>query len=60
MVIRQWTSYNTKYINIVVPKLISLYQTVSTEATLLLRNSAEIDGKGHINIENMRQSGNKI
>ena len=33
---------------------------VSTEATLLLRNSAEVEGKGHTNIENMRQSGNKV
>ena len=39
---------------------ISRHQAVSTEATLLLRNSAEIDGKGHTNIENMRQSGNNI
>ena len=46
--------------NIVVTSLISLHQKVSTEANLLLRNSAKIDGKGHINIENMRQSGNKI
>ena len=38
----------------------TLHQTVSTEPTLLLRNSAEIDGKGHTNIENMRQSENKI
>ena len=37
-----------------------LHQTVSTEAILLLRNSAGIDGKGHTNIENMRQSGNRI
>ena len=44
----------------VVTKLISLHQIVSKEATLLLRNSAEIDSKGHTNIENMRQSGNKI
>ena len=39
---------------------ISLYQTVSTEATLLLRNSAEFDGKGHTNMKNVRQSENKI
>ena len=47
-------------INLVVTKLISLHQKVSTEATLLLRNSAEIDSKGHTNIENMKQNGNKI
>ena len=44
----------------VVTKLISLHQTVSTEATLLIRNSVEIDNKGHTNIENMRQNGNKF
>ena len=60
MVIGQRTSYNIKQINIVVTKLVSLHQAVSTEATLLLRNSAEIDGKGDINIENLRQRGNKI
>ena len=43
-----------------VTKLISLHQTVSTEATLLIRNSVEIDNKGHTDIENMRQSGNKF
>ena len=53
MVTVSWTSYNIKWINLVVTKLISLHQTVSqTEATLLLRNSAEIDVKGHTNIEN--------
>ena len=36
------------------------FTTVSTEATLFLRNSAEIDDKGHTNIENMRQGKNKI
>ena len=35
-------------------------QTVSTEVTLLIRNSVEIDKKGHTNIENMRQSGNRF
>ena len=34
-----------------VTKFISLYQTVSTELTLV-RNSVEIDKKGHIIIEN--------
>ena len=34
----------------------SLHQTTSTEITLLIRNLAEIDGKGHTNIENMRES----
>ena len=29
-----------------------LAQTVSTEAAVLLRNSAEINSKGHTNIEN--------
>ena len=43
-----------------VTKLISLHQTVSTEATLLIRKSVEIDNKGHTDIENMRQSGNKF
>ena len=52
--------YNIKWINIVVTKLISLHQTVSTKATLLLSNSTEIDGKGHTNIENVKQNGNKI
>ena len=33
---------------------------VSTEPTLLLRNSAETDDKGHRKIENTRQRGNKI
>ena len=42
------------WIKIVATKLISLHQTVSTEATLLIRNSVEIDNKDHINIENMR------
>ena len=40
-------------------KLISLHQNVSTEATLLIRNSVEIDNKA-IQAENMRQSGNKF
>ena len=35
-------------------------QTVSTGVTLLIRNSVEIDKKGHTNIENMRQSGNRF
>ena len=35
------TCYNIKRINLVATKLVSLHQTVSTEATLLLRNSAE-------------------
>ena len=61
MVIGQWTSYHHITLTyIVVTKLISLHQTVSTEATLLIRNSVEIDNKGHTNIENMRQSGNKF
>ena len=61
MVIGQWTSYhNITLTYIVVTKLISLHQTVSTEATLLIRNSVEIDNKDHTNIENMRQSGNKF
>ena len=38
----------------------SLHQTVLTEVTFIIRNLAEIDGKGHRNIENMRQSKNKI
>ena len=38
------------------------FTTVSKEAqaTLLLRNSVEIDDKGHTNIENMRQGKNNI
>ena len=28
--------------------------------TLLIRNSVEIDKNGHANIENMRQSGNRL
>ena len=61
MVIGQWTSYHHITLTyIVVTKLISLHQTVSTEATLLIRNSVEIDNKGHTNIENMRQSGNRF
>ena len=43
----------------VVTKFISLHQTVSTEVTLI-RNSVEIDKKDHTNIENMRQSGNRL
>ena len=43
----------------VVTKFISLHQTVSTEVTLI-RNSVEIDKKGHTIIENMRQSGNSL
>ena len=35
-----------------VTKFISIYQAVSTELTLI-RNSVEIDKKGHIIIENM-------
>ena len=59
MVIGQWTSYHHITLTyIVVTKLISLHQTVSTEATSLIRNSVEIDNKGHTDIENMRQSGN--
>ena len=55
MVIGQWTSYHHITLTyIVVTKLISLHQTVSTEATLLIRNSDEIDNKGYTNIENMR------
>ena len=38
----------------------SLHQTVSTEATLPIGNSVEIDNKGHTNIENVRQNGNKF
>ena len=38
----------------------SLHQKVSTEATLLNRNSVEIDNKGHTDIENMRKSRNKF
>ena len=60
MITGSWTSYNLRSINVVVTKLISLHQTVSIEATLLIRNLAETDGKGHTNIENMRQSENKI
>ena len=41
-------------------KLISLQKTVSIEATLLIRNSVEIDNKGHTNIENVRLSGNRF
>ena len=37
-----------------------IHQTVSTEASLLIRNSVEINNTGHTNIENMRQSGNKF
>ena len=40
--------------------LISLHQTVSTEANLLIRNSVEIDNKDHTNIEKTRQSGNNF
>ena len=40
-------------------KFISLHQTVSTEVTWI-RNSVEIDKKGHRNVENMRQSGNRL
>ena len=47
-------------INIVVTRLISLHQTVSTEATLLIRNLVEIDNNDHTNIENMTQIGNKF
>ena len=55
MVIGQWTSYHHITLTyIVVTKLISLHQTVSTEATLLIRNSDDIDNKGYTNIENMR------
>ena len=39
-------------------KLIPLHQTVSIEATLLIRNSVKIDNKDHTNIGNMRQSRN--
>ena len=55
MVIGQWTSYHHITLTyIVVTKLIPLHQTVSTEATLLIRNSDDIDNKGYTNIENMR------
>ena len=37
-----------------------IHQTVSTEPSLLIINSVEIDNKGHTDIENMRQSGNKF
>ena len=40
-------------------KFISLHQTLSTELSLI-RNSVEIDKKGHTIIENMRQSGNSL
>ena len=46
--------------NIVISRFIFLNQTVLTEVTLLTRNSVEIDKKGHTNIENMRQSGNRF
>ena len=59
-VIGQWTSYYIKLAYKVVTKLISLHQPVSTEATLLIRNSVEIDNKGYTKIENMRESGNKF
>ena len=36
------------------------FTTISTEATIFLRNSAKIDDKGHTNIENTRQGKNKI
>ena len=36
------------------------FTTVSTETTLLLRNSVKIGDKGHTNIENMRQGKNEI
>ena len=44
----------------IVTKLISFDQIVSTEATLLIKNSVEIDNKSHTNIENMRQSGHEF
>ena len=43
-----------------VTKLISLHQAVSTEVTLLIRNLVEIDNKDHTNIESVRQSGHKL
>ena len=42
-----------------VTKSISFHQTVSTGLTLI-RNSFEIDKKGHTIIENMGQSGNSL
>ena len=51
---------NRLQINSAATKLISLHQTVSTEASPLLRNSVEIDNKSRTNIENIRQSKNKI
>ena len=51
---------NIKWINLVATKFTSLHQIESTEATLLRRKSAEIASKCHTNIENMRQSENKI
>ena len=47
-------------IDIAANKFISLHQTVSTEATLLIRNSVKIDKKDHTTVGNMRQSRNKF
>ena len=48
----KWKIY--KKVKVTMTNSKTFHQTVSTEATLLLRNSAEIDGKGHTNVENMR------
>ena len=62
MVKRPWTGQNIKSVNSITTKLISLHQTVPTGhmPPHSLRKSAESVGMGHMNIEDIRRSGDML
>ena len=59
MVKRQWIGHNIKSVNSITTKLTSLHQTVPRghRPPHSLRKSVESVGMGHMNIEDIRQSG---